>query len=208
MTDARRLHRDQLAIATIEAAQRLLGCFVVTDRGGRCVGRIVETEAYLGTGDLASHAATRRTGRVAIMAGQAGIAYIYRSYGLHAMLNVVAKPDGATGAVLIRSLEPLEGLDLMRKRRGVASDRLLCGGPGRLCQALGVTLDDQGVDLITATDLYLLDGAPLVAMMAGSRIGITRAVDEAYRFFEAGSPYVSAHKRGTPIKIVPSGALP
>ncbi len=208
MTDGQRLRRDQLTIATIEAAQRLLGCFVVTERGGRCTGRIVETEAYLGTGDLASHAAKRRTGRVAIMSGQAGFTYVYRSYGLHAMLNVVAKSDGATGAVLIRAVEPLEGLDLMRQRRGVESDRQLCGGPGRLCQALGVTLGDQGVDLITATDLFLLDGAPPAAMMAGSRIGITRAVDEPYRFFEAGSPYVSAHKRGTPIEIVPSGALP
>ena len=208
MTDDRRLDRDWLAIETLEAAQRLLGCFLATERGARCVGRIVETEAYLGQGDLASHAAKQRTGRATIMSDRPGLAYVYRSYGMHAMINVVAKPEGATGAVLVRALEPVDGLDLMRRRRGIEPERLLCSGPGRLCQALGVTLDDHAVDLITAADLYLLDGPRPVSTMAGPRIGITRAVDAPYRFFDAGSPYVSAHRRGMPVEASPPGALP
>lgn len=201
MPDGCRLDRASLARSTIVAAQRLVGCLVVSERGDRCAGRIVETEAYLGTGDLASHAATRRTGRVAIMSEAPGLAYVYRSYGLHAMLNVVAKPAGGVGAVLIRAVAPVDGLDTMRQRRGVTDDRLLCRGPGRLCQAMGIMLDDHGVDLVTADDLYLIDGSPPNAMRVGPRIGISRGVEHPYRFFEAGSPFVSAHQRGNPIDI-------
>ena len=192
-----RLDRPFFARPTLEVARALLGCVLVSDRPeGRVSGRIVETEGYLGPDDPASHAAKRRTGRVAAMWGPPGIAYVYRSYGLHAMLNVVTEPEGATGAVLIRALEPVAGVDLMRRRRGVAETRLLCAGPGRLCQALGIGLDDHGTDLVATGWLWIAPGAPAAAVSAGARIGITRGTDVPWRFFETGSPYVSAHRRG------------
>ncbi len=191
--------RDWLIRPTAEVARLLLGCLVVTELpAGRCVGRIVETEAYLGPADPASHAFKRMTGRVTVMAGEAGIAYIYRSYGLHAMLNVVAKPVGETGAVLVRALEPIAGLDLMQARRGREEIRALCSGPGKLCQSMGITLDDHGLDLLTDGRVCLGAGPPVAAVSHGPRIGITRAVDWPLRFWETGSPFVSAGRAGTP----------
>ncbi|MBA3416858.1 MAG: DNA-3-methyladenine glycosylase [Chloroflexia bacterium] len=200
--------RDWLTRPTAEAARLLLGCLVVTDLpAGRCVGRIVETEAYLGPADPASHAFKRTTGRVAVMAGEAGIAYVYRSYGLHAMLNVVAKPAGETGAVLVRALEPVAGIDLMRARRGREDIRDLCSGPGKLCQAIGITLNDHGLDLLTDGRVWLGLGPPVATVSHGPRIGITRAVDWPLRFWETGSPFVSAGRAGTPF-AAPGLVLP
>ena len=194
-----RPHRAWLTRPTAEAARLLLGRLIVTDLpAGRCVGRIVETEAYLGPADPASHAFKRTTGLVTVMSSEAGIAYVYRSYGMHAMLNVVAKPAGETGAVLIRALEPIEGLDVMRARRGQEEVRALCSGPGKLCQAMGITLDDHGLDLLTDEHVWLAEGSPVAAVCHGPRIGITRAVDWPLRFWEAGSPFVSAHRKGAP----------
>jgi len=191
--------RDLLVRPTDEAARLLLGCLVVTDLPeGRCVGRIVETEAYFGPDDPASHAFNRGRGRVAVMSGEAGVAYVYRSYGLHAMLNVVAKPPGETGAVLVRALEPLAGLELMRARRGQEDVRALCSGPGKLCQAMGIALDDHGRDLLTDERVWLAEGTPVEAICRGPRVGITRAVDWPLRFWEAGNPFVSAGRKGTP----------
>ena len=182
-------------------ARALIGCVLVSDRPeGRTGGRIVETEGYLGPDDPASHAAKRRTGRVAAMWGPPGIAYVYRSYGLHAMLNVVTEPEGATGAVLIRALEPVVGVELMRRRRGLAETRQLCAGPGRLCQALGIGLDDHGTDLVASAQLWIAPGTAPTAISAGVRIGITRGTDVPWRFFETGSPYVSVHRRGEPLE--------
>src|SRR5688500_19338172 len=131
------LTREFYERPTIEVARELLGQVVVsTSPPGRTAGRIVETEAYLGADDPASHAARLRTGRVEVMWGEPGIAYVYRSYGIHAMLNIVTEPLGTTGAVLIRALEPMIGVDLMRVRRCLDGERLLCSGPGKLCQAL------------------------------------------------------------------------
>lgn len=181
-------------------ARALLGCLIGTDRdGGSTVGRIVETEAYGAPDDPASHAAVRRTGRVTSMWGPPGVAYVYRSYGLHTMLNVVTEPEDVTGAVLIRALEPVNGLGTMRVRRGMADDRLLCAGPGRLCQALAVGLDDHGRDLVPGGDLWLAFGTPPTGVTTGSRIGITRGLDRPWRFFETGSRFVSAHRRGVAI---------
>src|SRR5919112_6527086 len=144
---------------TIDVARALLGQVLVSETPqGRTTGRIVETEAYLGADDPASHAARQRTGRVESMWGEPGIAYVYRSYGIHAMLNVVTEPLGETGAVLIRALEPVTGVDLMRARRGLDDERLLCSGPGKLCQALGIGLDLHGTDLVTSARLWISPG--------------------------------------------------
>jgi DNA-3-methyladenine glycosylase len=202
---ATRLPRAFFERDTVIVARALLGCVVVSDApDGLTAGRIVETEAYRGADDPASHAAMYRTARVAVMGGVAGIAYIYRSYGVHAMLNVVAKPPGATGAVLIRALAPLVGIELMRERRGVERETLLCSGPGRLCQALGITLDLQGTDLVTSDRLWLASGPPPAAVCAGTRIGITRAVEQPWRFWIDGDPNVSAHRRSARVQAEPA----
>ena len=190
-----RLERSWLTRPTLEVAPDLLGCLLVTELAdGRTVGRIVETEAYLGPGDPASHAARLRNQRVAAMSRRPGIAYVYRSYGIHTMMNVVAKPEGETGAILIRAIEPVAGIELMRDRRGLLNPRLLGSGPGRLCQALGITLDDHGTDLITSDRIWLEAGSPPAAIATSGRIGITRATEHQWRFFEANSPYVSASR--------------
>jgi DNA-3-methyladenine glycosylase len=193
-----RLDRAFFTRPTLVVARALLGCVLVTEGPeGRTSGRIVETEGYLGPDDPASHAARLRTGRVEAMWGEPGIAYVYRSYGLHAMLNVVTAPAGTTGAVLIRAVEPLTGHELMRARRGVQSERLLGAGPGRLCQALGITLDDHGVDLVTSERIWLCPGAPPDAVAASGRIGVSRGGEQPWRFFVPGSSYVSGHRQGS-----------
>lgn len=191
-----RFDRAWFTRPTVEVAREMLGSRLISIVDGeRTVGRIVEVEAYLGADDPASHAARLRTERVASMSRQPGIAYVYRSYGIHAMLNVVAKPDQETGAILIRAIEPLAGVDLMRARRGLTDERLLGSGPGRLCQAMGITLDDHGVDLITSDRLWLEAGPPPAAIAASGRIGISRGTEHQWRFFEAGSAYVSGRAK-------------
>lgn len=186
-----------LAQPTVDAAKALLGAVVVcVTPEGRAAGRIVETEAYCGPDDPASHSAIyHRAERVQVMAGPVGIAYVYRSYGIHTMLNVAAHADGAVGGVLVRALEPVEGIDLMRLRRGVERDRDLCSGPGKLTQALGIVLADQGTDLMASDRLWLEAGPPPPATAASGRIGISRAVDQPWRFWERDNPHVSAHRR-------------
>jgi DNA-3-methyladenine glycosylase len=199
---APRLERAFYERPTIDVARDLLGQVLISvTPEGVTTGRIVETEAYHGADDPASHAARLKSGRVEVMHGEAGIAYVYRSYGIHAMLNVVAKPAGETGAVLIRALEPLFGVDLMRERRGVGDERLLCSGPGKLCQALGISLDLHGLDLVTSERLWIAAGMPAVRIAASGRIGISRGQHEPWRFWVSGNPYVSAHRR----EVVPAG---
>lgn len=190
-----RIDRDWFARPTVDVARELLGCVLISEVGpGRTGGRIVETEAYLGPDDPASHAARLRTERVASMSQLPGLAYVYRSYGIHTMLNVVAKPEGSTGAVLIRAIAPVTGLDLMRDRRSISDPLLLASGPGRLCQALGVELDDHGTDLVTSDRIWLEAGDPPAVIASSSRIGISRGTEHEWRFFEAGSPYVSGRR--------------
>jgi DNA-3-methyladenine glycosylase len=162
---------------------------------GRTAGRIVETEAYLGADDPASHAARLRTGRVEVMWGEPGIAYVYRSYGIHAMLNVVTEPLGTTGAVLIRALEPMIGVDLMRVRRGLDDERLLCSGPGKLCQALAIGLDLHGTDLVTSNRLWISPGDSPRDVSTSGRIGISHGQAYPWRYWTTGNPHVSAHRR-------------
>jgi DNA-3-methyladenine glycosylase len=196
------LHRAFYDRPTGLVAQQLLGQFVVTQTDeGLTAGRIVETEAYLGADDPASHAARLKRGPVEVMWGEPGVAYVYRSYGIHAMLNVVAKVAGETGAALIRALEPVVGLDLMRQRRGVEDERLLCSGPGKLCQALGIELDWQGTDLVTSERLWIAPGPPVSNITVSGRIGISRGQEHPWRFWETGNPHISAHRRGTPLTV-------
>ncbi|MFM9106021.1 MAG: DNA-3-methyladenine glycosylase [Chloroflexota bacterium] len=186
--------RLRLSRSTADAARDLLGWLLQAD-DGLTLGRIVETEAYLGPEDPASHAAMYRTERVAIMGCDPGLAYVYRSYGIHAMLNVVAHEPGGVGAVLIRAVEPLAGAGLMAERRGLpAGDaRALCSGPGKLARAFGITLEDHGRDLLADPGLRLIPapGPPPDAVASGRRIGITRGAEAELRFWERGNPHVS-----------------
>lgn len=178
-------------------ARALLGQVVVsTIDGVRTAGRIVETEAYLGGEDPASHAwAFRRTERNRGLFGPEGSWYVYRSYGIHWCANLVCAPRPAGGAVLLRALEPLEGLEAMRARRGGRTDRELCGGPGRLCEALGITraLDEQ---MMADSPVVVIAGTriPRSRIVVGPRIGITKAAELPLRFVVEGSEWVSRNK--------------
>ena len=196
-----RLDRDYYARSTLDVARELLGQILISQTPeGKTSGRIVETEAYLGPDDPASHAARLRQGRVEAMWGEPGIAYIYRSYGIHAMLNVVAEPAGQTGAVLIRALEPLAGVDLMERRRGLDTPRLLCSGPGRLCQALGIGLDRHGTDLVTDETLWIAPDQRIAEVSTSGRIGISRGQEHPWRFWITDNPHVSAHRRALTLR--------
>jgi DNA-3-methyladenine glycosylase len=159
---------------------------------GLLAGRIVETEAYTGEADPASHAYRGRTGRNAIMFGPAGHAYVYFTYGMHHCLNVVADRPGQAGAVLLRALEPLAGIDLMRSRGDHGPEARLLSGPGKIGRAFGLTLQDNGRDF-TRGPLGIAAGTPVTDRQVGvsRRIGISRAVELPYRFAVIGSRSVS-----------------
>jgi DNA-3-methyladenine glycosylase len=168
-------------------AQALIGWVV---RHGETAGVIVETEAYHES-EPACHAFVGRTRRTATLFGPPGIAYVYRSYGVHTMLNVVAEPDGIGAGVLIRALEPLEGVELMRLRRGRERVEELCSGPGKLTQALGIELGHNGGDLSVGPVTITPGVGPPPAITSSRRIGITKAVELPWRFTVAGSRFVS-----------------
>jgi DNA-3-methyladenine glycosylase len=173
----------------VEVARDLVGCVL---RHGETAGAIVETEAYHES-EPACHAHVGLTGRTHILFGPAARAYVYRSYGIHALFNAVVEDEGVGAAVLIRALEPLEGLDRMRERRGLQRTEDLCSGPGKLTQALDIELDLNGSDLL---------GGPIAIepprpgweapeLLVGPRIGITKAAELPWRFCAAGSRSVS-----------------
>ena len=173
----------------VEVARDMLGCIV---RHGSTAGVIVETEAYHDS-EAACHAHVGVTPRTHILFGPPGRAYVYRSYGIHALLNAVCEDEGTGAAVLIRALEPLEGLDLMRARRGLERVEDLCSGPGKLTQALGIELDLNGTDLATGP-ISIEPPAPgwePVEPAVGVRIGITKAAELPWRFCVPGSRSVS-----------------
>jgi len=173
----------------LEVAPDLIGCVL---RHAGCSGVIVETEAYHHS-EAACHAYVGLTARTSTLFAPAGIAYVYCSYGIHALINAVCEPEDTGAAVLIRALEPLTGLEAMRARRGVQRERDLCSGPGKLTQALGIGLEHNATDL---------DSGPVVIgpraerwagveIVSDRRIGITRAVELPWRFCAAGSRYLS-----------------
>jgi DNA-3-methyladenine glycosylase len=186
-----RLPRAFFARPTVTVARALLGCYLVHESPhGQVVGRLVEVEAYCGARDPASHAA-RRTRRSEVMWGPPGTAYVYLSYGAHACMNVVTEPLGHPGAVLLRALEPVHGIALMQRRRGSGDLRHLASGPGRLTQAMGITLADNQADLVTGP-LYVARGSDPVGPVATTpRIGISVATDRRWRFVVRGSPFLS-----------------
>jgi DNA-3-methyladenine glycosylase len=169
-------------------APELIGATLLFNGAG---GRIVEVEAYEQT-DPAAHSYRGRTKRNAVMFGPAGHAYVYRSYGIHWCLNFVCEPEGRASAVLIRAIEPTAGLARMRRRRGLAKgdERLLCSGPGRLCEALGITDAHDGLPLDRAP-FELHPPVDKFALAVGVRIGITKAADRPWRYGLAGSRFLS-----------------
>ena len=175
-----------LAHPVHEAARELIGAELLVDGVG---GAIVELEAYSAE-DPASHAYGGRTSRNASMFGPPGRAYVYRSYGVHWCLNLVCEPEGVPSALLVRALEPLYGLESMRARRGVVDEKLLCSGPGRLCQALAITDAHDGLRL-DRPPFELRRGRAGVEIAIGVRIGLTKAADLPWRYGLAGSPFLS-----------------
>ena len=169
-----------------EVAPELLGVTLLVEGVG---GTIVEVEAYDGT-DPASHGFRGRTPRNAAMFGPAGHAYVYRSYGIHWCANIVCGAPGHGAAVLLRALEPTHGLDEMRSRRGPVADRLLCSGPGRLTQALGLTGADNGARLVPPR-FSLVPPDRVAHILRTPRIGITRATEAEWRYVEAGTSWSS-----------------
>jgi DNA-3-methyladenine glycosylase len=184
-----RLRTDFFDRSVHRVARELIGCELLVDGVG---GVIVETESYE-RDDPACHAYVGLTPRTATIFGPPGRAYVYLSYGIHKLLNAVCEPDGTAAAVLIRALEPTHGLDLMRARRGLADDRRLCSGPGRLTEALGVGLEHNNASL--SEPPFELRAASAewagVEVATGPRIGITKATELPWRFCAAGSRYLS-----------------
>ena len=176
----------------LEVAEDLVGC---TMRCGETAGVIVETEAYHYT-EASCHAYVGITPRTEVLWGPPGIAYVYRSYGIHALFNAVCEPDGVGAAVLVRALEPTDGVEAMRMRRGPVADRDLCNGPGKLTQALGITLDHNRSDLAARDAPIVLGPRPddwheVDVQRSAPRIGITKAVDLDWRFTARGHRGVS-----------------
>lgn len=194
-------------------AVELIGCTLTVNQNGQLRGRIVETEAYH-QDEEACHAFgfqnRKKTDRVAHFFGPAGVTYVYLNYGIHKLLNVITGPGKTGSAVLIRAIEPREGLDTMRLNRGKVKDKDLCNGPGKLTQALGIDLSHNQIDLF--------DPRPSVSFQSretkrppeiehGPRVGITKATDYLWRYAEKGSPYISKAKENKLLKPFESGKL-
>ena len=195
------LPSDFYARPVLEVARELIGC-VVEHRpagggGPLTSGVIIETEAYHDS-EPACHAFVGLTPRTRTLFGPPGRAYVYRSYGIHALLNAVCEPEGVGAAVLIRALEPLEGIEAMRARRGAVRDEDLCSGPGKLTQALGIELTENGGDLHDGSIRIRppASGWGVPNVVVGTRVGITKAVELPWRFCAAGNRHVSRPRLG------------
>jgi DNA-3-methyladenine glycosylase len=191
-----RLSRAFFSRSVLEVAPDLIGATLLVNNTG---GRIVEVEAYHHT-DPAAHSFRGQTGRNAVMFGPPGFAYVYRSYGIHWCLNFVCEPEGSATAVLIRAIEPTIGLAAMRWRRGLSDERLLCAGPGRTCQALGITRKQNGMAL-DAPPFALFARLGAEEVVSGPRIGITKAVDHPWRYGLKGSRFLSKPFRPSSGKV-------
>jgi DNA-3-methyladenine glycosylase len=182
---------------TERVARELLGAIIVCASGGvRCSGRIVETEAYIGEHDAACHAAAGRTARTEVLYGPPGRAYVYFIYGMYWCVNAVTLAAGSPGAVLIRAVEPVEGIVAMRRRRGGREGVALTNGPGKLCQALGITGPRHHGVSLQSGPLRLLAGTrvPDRDVSVTPRIGIVKAADWPLRWIVKSSPYVSKRR--------------
>ena len=199
---ARPLGAGFYARPVLDVARELIGCRVAH---GDTEGVIVETEAYHES-EPACHAFVGLTPRTKTIFGPPGRAYVYRSYGIHAMLNAVCEPDGVAAAVLIRALAPTRGLELMRERRGgITRERDLCSGPGKLTQAMGIELDLNGSDLAKGPVRILPATGDWtgVRVLMGIRVGINHAVELPWRFAAAGDPNVSRPRPPHPLATSP-----
>ncbi|MCL2602028.1 MAG: DNA-3-methyladenine glycosylase [Treponema sp.] len=178
------------------ATNTLLGAYLCTDIGGSlCVGKITELEIYLGDVDRASHAwQNKETPRNRVMFGPGGFVYMYLIYGIYPMFNIVTGAEGVPHAVLVRSLEPVLGIDAMKVRRGINNPRNLANGPGKLCIAMGLTLEQYGLDLTAGKTVWLSPKTEPIEPLAGKRIGIDYAGadrDLPWRFVIKGNPFIS-----------------
>ncbi len=197
-----RLTRGFFEGYTPKVARALLGCQLVRIMDGvRVSGKIVETEAYRGAGDPASHAYRGRTSRNAVMFGEAGHAYLYFSYGFHWCLNLTTEPSGRAGAVLIRAIEPVEGVERMMMNRQVESYAHVADGPGKLTRALGIDGRLNGEDLVTSGRLFVEEGKKARGIGVGPRVGITRGTEYLWRFFVKESRFVSGGRQATGRRI-------
>lgn len=189
------LSRDFYKSSAVSVAKKLLGKILVHQTQDILTsGIIVEVEAYLGENDNASHASNGMTPRNKIMFGKPGFSYVYLNYGIHSLFNVVTNPEGKAGAVLIRAVEPIDGLDAMMDRRKTTSKVNLCSGPGRLTQALGINLSNNGFDLL-CNPLYITNGSNRKFHIGSSpRIGISKGTEHNWRFFVDGNKYISKGK--------------
>ncbi len=184
----RALKRSFYLRPTVQVARDLLGKIIVH---GETSGRIVEVEAYLGEGDLAAHSAAGRTNRTQVIFGPPGHAYVYFIYGMYECLNLVAEPEGVAGCVLIRALEPISGIDVMRERRPTARRvEDLANGPGKLTRALGINLKNNGCD-VTRGPIVVCEGDRTGEIGVSPRIGITKSADLPLRFFVKQNAFVS-----------------
>jgi len=190
-----RLGRSFFSRYTPEVAQDLLGCLLVRRAGRRTLsGKIVEVEAYRGSDDPASHSYRGATRRSSIMFGEAGHVYVFFSYGFHWCLNFTTEAKGQPGAVLIRALEPVEGIEEMAKSRGVTEVGRLANGPGKLTKALSIDGGFNGEDVVRSRRLYVLGREEPVPVKASARIGTSRGRQQQLRFFVEGNPFVTKRR--------------
>lgn len=188
---------------SVDVARDLLGKILVRKaRGGFLKGRIVEVEAYTGETDPGSHAFRGQTPRNRVMFGPAGHLYVYISYGIHFCLNVVTDRPGTAGAVLVRALEPMAGLDIMERNRGGRPPIELCNGPGKLCQAFGITTKQNGADLQTSGTTIDDDGFLPETVAVSTRVGVTTGAELPLRFYLPGNRFVSRGKPSMPQRNV------
>jgi DNA-3-methyladenine glycosylase len=192
--------RSVLAGPVLEVAPRLLGAELRhTSEEGTVALRLTEVEAYDGANDAGSHAYRGPTRRNAVMFGPPGHLYCYFTYGMHVCCNVVTGVDGVASAVLLRAGEVVEGIDLARSRRPGAPDRDLARGPARLCKALGITLEQDGTDLVRGA-IRLALGAQVAEVSTGPRVGLRGDPDHPWRFWVTGHPTVSAYRPASPLR--------